>query len=211
MLTLGINLLFWSGYSVLGHAAVFPLWQPPMMWIDLAIPYRPEPWGWIYLSQFLFTGTLPWLIESRDGLRRYVFGLILIVAVSFLIFFLWPSASPRGSLTAQSGSMSLILGYDGKYNAFPSLHAAFLVYMAALAFRMFDKLRTFGFVLFCIIWGLGILYSTIATRQHYAIDLVAGGVLGALADWWAWRGISAEIAAMTMERSSRFTSHDGCK
>ena len=30
------------------------------------------------------------------------------------------------------------------------------------------------------LWCLGILYSTIATRQHVAIDVAAGAVLGAV-------------------------------
>jgi membrane-associated phospholipid phosphatase len=30
------------------------------------------------------------------------------------------------------------------------------------------------------LWCLGILYSTIATRQHVAIDILCGAVLGAM-------------------------------
>ena len=37
-------------------------------------------------------------------------------------------------------------------------------------------------------WVALILYATLATKEHYAADIVTGIALALLADWWAWRG-----------------------
>lgn len=210
-LTAVLNLVFWTGYSWLGRHTFFPVRTPPLTWLDRAIDYQPVFWGWVYLSQFLFTGTLPWLIDSRDKLRRYVVGLALMVGVSFACFIFFPVHSPRPGGADASGAMAVILAYDGRYNAFPSLHAGFLAYMACVLGRMLGRrISVFGWFV-AAIWGGAILYSTLATRQHYALDLVAGGLVGLLASWVAWRGTSHASAAAATARSSPVASQAGCK
>jgi membrane-associated phospholipid phosphatase len=96
-------------------------------------------------------------------------------------------------------------------NAFPSLHAAFLAYLARLTWRMFQGTLSRWSVAAGVVWGAAILYATIATRQHYAIDLMAGASIGVLADWLAWRRASGVRAATTISRSSGVAFHEGCK
>jgi membrane-associated phospholipid phosphatase len=212
LLTAFVNLLFWGGYSLLARHAFFPLWTPPRTWLDDAIPFRPEPWAWVYLSQFVAAGVLPWLIDTKDGLRRYVVGLAWMSAVSFALFALFPVASPRvDGGEAGRGAMSLVLAYDGTLNAFPSLHAAFLVYLARLGTRLFRGAIPWWVASVAFAWGAAILYATIATRQHYAIDLVAGAAIGLGADWIAWRRAAGVRAATTMSRQSGVAFQDGCK
>jgi membrane-associated phospholipid phosphatase len=211
LLTVVLSLFFWTGYSFLGRHVFFPLRIPPLIWIDTAIPFQPEPWGWVYLSQFLFTGALPWLITEKDGLRRYVIGLVFMCVSSFLIFLFFPVAAPRPAQFSATGAMAWITGYDGIFNAFPSLHAGFLVYTSALGWRMFRRQLPRMVIAGAVFWGVLILYSTLATRQHYALDLVAGGLIGCVADWLAWRSSSGVNAATTIARSSGVASHDGCK
>ena len=212
LLTFALNLVFWTGYSFLGRHTFFPQWTPPLIWLDHAIPFQPAFWGWVYLSQFLFTGTLPWFLATKEQLRRYVVGLAVMIVVSFSIFLLFPVASPRPPESASAaGAMPWILGYDGAFNAFPSLHAAFLIYMAALARRMAGGALPVGVVIVGVLWGTAILYATIATRQHYALDLLAGGLLGYGADWITWRRSSRVSAATTTARNKGAASHDGCR
>jgi membrane-associated phospholipid phosphatase len=193
-----LNLVFWSGYSTLGRHAFFPLRDLPQTWLDRAVPYEPAWWGWVYLSQFTFTGVLPWFLGTRDGIRRYVVGVLIMSASSFLIFLFFPTAGPRPSEVGECLAMQCVVSYDGTLNAFPSLHAAFLVNMSALAWRMFGRAAT----PWIVPWGLAILYATLATKQHYALDLVAGGAIGWGADWLAWRGASDASAHATMARKS---------
>lgn len=211
LLTVVINVGFWAGYGWLGRNPVFPPWMPPRVWLDTAIAFQPEPWAWVYLSQFLFAGGLPWLIDTQDGVRRYSVGLVAMSAASFAVFLFLPVASPRPAGVIASGAMAVILGYDGTWNAFPSLHAGFLVYMARLAWRLFGGAAPGTVGLVTAAWGAAILYATIATRQHYAVDLAAGAAIGAAADWLAWSSEGRRRAATTMERSRGVASQDGCR
>lgn len=186
---------FWAGYSVLGRHAFLPLRDIPLLWPDRAIPYQPAPWGWIYLTPFLVSSILPWLLPSAEALRRYAAGFLWLVLPSFLIFLLFPVAAPRPDLPVTDTAMRLIRGYDGPLNCFPSLHAGFLVFHLALAWRMCGRRAPLPVVIAALTWGVAVLVSTLATRQHYTLDLVAGAVLGALADRLAWRTMSYEAAA----------------
>jgi membrane-associated phospholipid phosphatase len=81
----------------------------------------------------------------------------------------------------------MIVRLDGTYNAFPSLHAGFLVYTLALGFRLLGR-RLHPLVVAGIgIWTALILYATLATKQHYVLDLLAGGMIGFVAHGLAWR------------------------
>lgn len=211
LLTVVLNLGFWASYAWLGRHAVFQPWTPPLTWFDRTIPFQPQPWGWIYLSQFLFTGGLPWLVDTKEGLRRYSVGLVVMSLTSFAVFLFFPVASPRPAAPEVSVAMAVILGYDGPWNAFPSLHAGFLIYMGRLVWRMFGREAPLMLGVIAVSWGGAILYATIATRQHYALDLVAGALIGALSDWIAWRTYVPRNAVMTMARSKGVTSQEGCK
>lgn len=182
-----VNAVFWVGYQWLSRHAHFPLRPIPVTWLDRAVPFQPELWSWIYLSQFLFTGALPLLLVTRADLRRYVVSLAVMSSASFAIFLFLPTEGPRPSDVGDSVAMRWIAHADGPLNALPSLHAAFLVCMGCLAWRMFG----WKAVPLVVIWGGAILYSTLATKQHYALDLLAGGTLGWLADSLAWRGVGA--------------------
>jgi membrane-associated phospholipid phosphatase len=209
LLTVTLNLAFGAIYSLLGRWAVFPVRVPPQTWFDRVIPFQPEPWVWLYLSQFLFVTPLPWLIDTREGLCRYIRGLGFMCGVSFAVFLFFPVASPRPPDSATHASMQWLLRYDGAFNAFPSLHAAFLVYLAALGWRVFGRDLSRTAAVAAVLWAGLILYATIATRQHYAVDLLAGGIVGGVADWLAWRTPTGVSAAQAMARSRGVESHDG--
>ena len=120
-----------------------------------------------------------------------------MTAISFTVFLFFPvAAPPRLDHTGNHPSMIIISAYDGSFNCFPSLHAAFLFYMAALGWRLFGTVVRPIEVGLCVIWGTGILYATIAIRQHYVLDLVAGAAVGCLSYWLAWRGSDKALATM---------------
>jgi membrane-associated phospholipid phosphatase len=76
---------------------------------------------------------------------------------------------------------------DRPYNSFPSLHAACAVYAVLFAaYASSDTSRPHlrrSLLSLAWLWVGLILYSTIATRKHFAIDLPAGMFLGWLAQW----------------------------
>ena len=205
LVAIALNLFFWIGYGSLARRAWFPMVTPPLTWVDRIVPFRPAGWSGVYLSEFVFTAIMPWLITSREALRRYTIGLLVLSSVSFLCFLFLPVAAPRPAAAGGAGLHGLILQWDGSYNAFPSLHAGFLVYTFALARRMFPGGNRPWVWALGSIWGLLVLYSTIATRQHYFLDLPAGAVIGAAADALAWRGSgagAAKEARMTLRRNN---------
>jgi membrane-associated phospholipid phosphatase len=186
LLTAAINLFFWVGYAFLSRHAVFPVHLIPLTWLDSNVPFQPMPWGWVYLSEFLATGCVPWLIGSRADLRRYALGLLVLCGSSFLIFLFFPVASPRPLALPSTGPVALIAQWDGAFNAFPSLHAGFVVYTLALGLRLFGRRLPAPVVAGFWIWAGLIFYSTLATKQHYALDLLAGAFIGLAADRLAW-------------------------
>ena len=187
LLTLLLNIVFWGGYGWLSRQAFFSVRQMATTWLDKAVPFAPDFWAWIYLSQFVLTGGVPWLIEQREVLWRYATGLLLLSGLSFAVFLFFPVASPRPAGVVFVGPMAWIARYDGAYNAFPSLHAGFLFLIGGLGWRMFARRPSVRVVTVYVLWACAILYSTLATRQHFAWDLVAGLGLGWFADGVAWR------------------------
>ena len=211
LLTVLFNVVFWPVYSLLGHHAYFPLHLPMLTWFDRAIPFQTSPWSLVYLSQFLFSGAVPWLIDTTYSIRRYVMGLTFMSLVSFACFYFFPVASPRPQGPPATSLMQLIVHYDGLFNAFPSLHAGFFVFISLFVRRIFGPSLTGPIKLTGALWGIAIFYSTIATRQHYAVDLAAGALIGATADWLAWRGSSEPAPSSTTFRSKGMMSQEGSR
>jgi membrane-associated phospholipid phosphatase len=77
---------------------------------------------------------------------------------------------------------------DAAGNAFPSLHVATAIFSGIWLDHL---LRRFGAPLwsrlFNWMWCIGIIYSTLATRQHVAVDVWGGLVLGGGAAWLSLR------------------------
>lgn len=204
LLFLLLNAGFWLGYQTLARQAFFPLRTVPHTTLDQAIAYQPAFWGWVYLSQFLFTGAVPLFLTRREELRRYALSVGVMGGVSFTVFLFFPTQAPRPIDLGNTLPMQFLAAADGPLNALPSLHSAFIIAMTFLSQRIFG---TKAFVP-AVIWGGAILYSTLAIKQHYALDLLAGAGVGWMADRLAWRGASA---VATMPVSSGVASHRGDK
>lgn len=208
--TAGVSVLFWSFYLFLSRHSLFPVHTLPMTWIDHWAGYRPSPWAWIYESIFLLTGVAPWLIVSRAELRCYLVGFTLLSAVSFILFVLFPVASPRPAHLESNAFLIFITQVDGPLNAFPSLHAGCLVYNLAVIRHLFGRRLSPWVGMALLIWAGLILFATLATKQHYAVDLLAGGLVGWAADQVAWRKSADEDKASTkIRRKSAVTSQSG--
>jgi membrane-associated phospholipid phosphatase len=207
-----VTVLFWSCYLLLSRHALLPVHTLPMTRLDTWVGFRPVPWAWVYESIFLLTGVIPWLIISQEELRRYVSGFALLSVVSFAVFAFFPVASPRQAQMGASAFLIFITQVDGPLNAFPSLHAGCLVYTLALVRRLFGRQLNPLVATALVIWAGLILFGTLATKQHYAVDLLAGGLLGWAADRVAWRTSGGgDKASMKVRRKSAAISQAGCR
>ena len=158
---------------------------------DSLIPFEPR-WTIVYQSLYLFL-PLPWLCESALELRRYVRAFLAVTAVAFLCFVAFPVAGPRPAVMPDDALYRLVVSYDRNVNTVPSLHVALTVLTLLLALRL---LRSAVARWAALIWAALIIYSTMATKQHWAIDVAAGFVLAIVAD------LFSRITTRTERKSS---------
>lgn len=187
----------WSGQGY--HDDVVQVWdaalfggQPSVLWSTTA------PWLWLseplhaaYLTYYPLI-YLPFAIlyrarrsEDFHGGARVVMGTFLTCYVGFILF---PVQGPRYLLSPPDAlpvgpmrGLSLLVLETGSSRgaAFPSAHVALATAQALLAHRAFGPF-----------WGraLGVIALALAAGAvyggfHYVSDVVAGGVVGALAFW----------------------------
>lgn len=196
-LSLALTAFFCVPYFVLQATPLFPVRTLSPTWIDRAVAFSPG-WVWVYQSVYLLLAVVPWLATSRDVLFRYARGFVWVASFAFACFLLVPVAGPRPAEIPTSGMFALLVSYDGPLNSFPSLHCGLAAYTCMLATDMSrDSLpaRRRQVVLGALAsWLLLICYATLATKQHYAVDVPPGILLGWLGHRWAWRGAAPEAA-----------------
>jgi len=77
-----------------------------------------------------------------------------------------------------------VFSYDRNLNAFPSLHAG----LAAYSVLFGSATQSGRLVAVCGLWLVVIMFATLATKQHYFLDLPPALLLAWLAHRWAgWR------------------------
>jgi hypothetical protein len=174
----------------------FPLFRPrtlPETRVDHWIAFDPT-WVWSYESIALLVPLAVLLAARADDLRRYTRGLALLCALSFAVFLVYPVAGPRPEVPPDHGMYRALVRMDTTLNSFPSLHAGLTAYSLLFAYRVVrDALAAPGrraFATGAALWGTLILYGTLATKQHWAVDLPPGLLAGWLAHRYAWRGAS---------------------
>jgi membrane-associated phospholipid phosphatase len=173
-----------AAYLAIERTIIFPTRSVPLSWLDHAIPFEPR-WVWAYLSLYLLNPIGPLLTRSRKDLLRYAGGILFFFVCGFLCFVVLPVAGPRPATAEGYWLYNQLILVDRAYNSFPSLHAACAVYAVLYATYASGHpsrpaLRKV-LLSFAWLWVGLILYSTIATRQHFAIDLLPGIFLGWLA------------------------------
>jgi hypothetical protein len=155
-----------------------------LWWIDRAIPFQPA-WVVVYLCLYLWLPWAPLFATRRRDLNRYTLGALLMFGLSIVFFFAWPIAYPRPALSAEANFVyRTLVQVDHPTNALPSLHAGLVVFSMLFAHRLYPDRR--GLLALGWLSGALILYATIATRQHYFIDLPAGALVAWVSDRLAW-------------------------
>ena len=201
LLTLILSVFFCVPYFLIGNFPLFPVHDLPLSWIDRAIGFHPTGWVWIYQSIYILTNIIPWLARSRDDLLRYLRGFVILCSISFVIFFFAPIRAPKPHIAAPSGMYWVLQLYDVPINSLPSLHAGWLVYSLCFGRRIFENDLPKGVAALCLIWSGLILYGTLATKEHYLIDLVAGAVLAIAVHTLVWRNTKRVTAGRARERA----------
>jgi membrane-associated phospholipid phosphatase len=176
-----ISTFFVAYFYVLRHPVYAPTVMP-VLWLDRAIGFEPLALP-LYLSLWLYVSLLPAFIATRTELYRYGASMALMCALGLSIFYFWPTGAPTPDIDwSRYPDMDFLKNIDASGNACPSLHVATAFFTAIWFQRL---LRRFGgpwwILVFNWAWCAGIVYSTIAIRQHVAVDAAAGLVLGGVA------------------------------
>ena len=183
--TFGITLFmsaFFTGYIYLLRHPVFPVTVMPLTMLDTAVGFKPDTL-FLYVSLWLYVSLPPALQVTRRELIYYGLAVGGLCVAGLGCFLLWPTAVPAANIDwEQNYGFSILKGVDAAGNACPSLHVATAVFSAVWLNRQLFEVGAPRIVrVFNWAWCVGIAYSALATKQHVAVDMVAGGILGMFA------------------------------
>jgi membrane-associated phospholipid phosphatase len=183
----GITAFMWAffvGYIYLLKNPLYPVTMMPLMMLDVVIGFKPATL-FLYVSLWLYVTLPPGLQATRSALLYYGMAIGVLCVAGLTCFLFWPTAVPAANIDwQQSFGFSMLKGVDAAGNACPSLHVATAVFSAMWLNRVLlevgapRSLRIFNWV-----WCIGIVYSTLATKQHVTVDMMAGAALGMLAGY----------------------------
>jgi membrane-associated phospholipid phosphatase len=177
--TFGMTVFFAAYFWLLRH----PLHPPttmPLTAVDRLVGFWPGAMP-LYISLWFYVSLAPALLADRRELISYGLAAIGLSVIGLGLFFFWPTSVPPSDVDwSQHPAFGFLKSVDASGNACPSLHVAFAVFTAVWFARLLRRMGAGRTVrAFNWLWCLGILYSTVATRQHVAVDVLAGAVLGA--------------------------------
>jgi len=166
---------FFVAYIHLLKHPAFPVSIIPETEVDRYIGINPLALP-LYLSLWLYLSLPVMLMTTRRTIIEYGLWIGALCLVGLTVFYFWPTAViPSDIDWSRYPGMDFLKGVDAAGNACPSLHVAtatFSCYWLNQQLRshgLGDGLRAFN-----LLWCIGIIYSTMATKQHVAIDVVAG-------------------------------------
>lgn len=151
----------------------------PQIWLDDWVQFTPSAFP-VYLSLWVYVSLAPALLGNLRALIGFGFWVAALCLTGLAIFWAWPTQTPTFNMDwSLYPGLALIKGVDAAGNAFPSLHVASAVFSACWLQRSLRELHSPAWVrwasaLHCV----AIAWSTMATLQHVALDVLGGTVLG---------------------------------
>ena len=146
--------------------------------LDRALPFMPSA-AFFYLSLFPMLWLSPFVLRSAAQLRTFARSLAIVIMISGIGFLLVPAEAMEAPSIGSSPFASLFHFADTinlNHNYFPSLHVGMAIVCAIYYSGSFSRTAA----LFFSMWALMIALATLLTRQHYVVDVFAGGALGAM-------------------------------
>lgn len=191
--------LFFGAYFYLLKTPAYPTTVMPLTLPDRLIGFQPLALP-LYLSLWVYVSLPPALLATRRELVGYSLAMAGTCLVALLVFYFWPTAVPPADIDwARYPDVAFLKSMDASGNACPSLHVATAIFSGIWLHHL---LRRFCAPLWLLsvngAWCAGIIYSALATRQHVAVDVLAGLALGLLTAALSLRnrvdvGISATV------------------
>jgi membrane-associated phospholipid phosphatase len=185
--------LFFNLYFYFLKNPAFPITVMPLTWLDHQIELQPLALP-IYLSMWVYVSLAPALLATRRELGFYALAIAATCLAGLLTFYFWPTTVPAALVDwTRYPELDFLKTIDASGNACPSLHVAAAVFSGVWLHHL---LRRYGGPLWILslnwAWCIGIVYSTMAIRQHVALDVLGGLLLGLAAAWLSlrYRGVA---------------------
>lgn len=143
---------------------------------DAVIPYRPS-WVWVY--SFLYYPVIILAMRVIESPRHFTLlaaSYVILLFVQMAFFLAWPVTVPPAwrarnkRRTAAERYLAFVQSLDGPANCFPSMHSSVAM---LTALHLLPILGPWTFAIPLLI-GL----SCVFTKQHYAVDVPFGWLLG---------------------------------
>ena len=153
----------------------------PELSLDRAIPLLPS-WSLVYGALYMFLILLPIFVVRDDAHIRLTVSAYLLIWITSYVFFFWiyPTAAPRPAMAIVTGfggwGLGALYGADPPYNCFPSLHVAHSFVSALAVIGVHRRLGAIALISAALVAA-----STLFTKQHYVVDVVAGVALALMA------------------------------
>lgn len=182
--TMAYTFLFFVGYIYLLRNPRAATTTIPTTWLDDIVTFQPLALP-AYLSLWLYVSIPPMLMVTRAQIVSFGARITVPCLIAFAIFFFWPNAVPPANIDwAQYPGVAFLKNVDAAGNAWPSLHVATAVFAGLWMHWRLKNMQTGRAILTInIIWCVAIAYSTLATKQHVALDVLSGALLGIVGAW----------------------------
>ncbi|MDB5813089.1 MAG: PA-phosphatase [Rhodocyclales bacterium] len=182
--TLGLSVfltIFFIIYLWLLKHPMYAVTRMPLTALDRVIPFQPETLL-LYVSLWVYVGLPALLFGSHKSLIGYGFAACVLCLIGLACFYLWPTAIARPDIDwVRYPAFAFLQHIDAAGNACPSLHVASAVFSAIWLDRLLRAMRSSAALrVLSALWCFGIVYSTLATKQHVALDALAGAALAVL-------------------------------
>jgi membrane-associated phospholipid phosphatase len=162
-------------YFVIGELTrSWPTYRPELA-LDRAVPLQPA-WMFVYGSLYVFVVILPLLVVRQQELaRRAMRAYLTVMITAYIGFLLFPTLAPRPEDVVGDGfsawTLRIAYSIDPPHGCFPSLHVAYSFVSALTCYRVHR-----GVGIAAAVWAALIGVSTLYTKQHYVVDVVAGAL-----------------------------------
>lgn len=181
--------VFFQLYLWLQKNPLFAVTQIPATALDDWIGF--QPWTiTLYLSLWVYTALPVALQPDKPRLLRYTGAISVLCLIALLVFLVWPTSvsDAVGVRPASNGLFAMLYAVDSTGNACPSLHVAASVMSCMWLQAILTQVRAPAWLnAVNVAWCLGIVFSTLATKQHLLLDVLAGVALGIGIAWASLR------------------------
>lgn len=176
--SLFMALFFWTYFAVQQNPLTEAFVMPQVA-LDRWVGFTPAAYP-VYVSLWVYVSLAPALMGNFRALLHFGLWVGALCVFCLALFWLFPTQTPDFGIDWRHyPGLATIKGIDAGGNACPSLHVGSAVFTAFWLDRVFTVVRAPA----ALRWinrlqCLAITWSTMATLQHVALDVLAGAVVG---------------------------------